>query len=305
MQIAATLVVAWFIVKTLVGQWHAVEGQPLEINPNWTLIVGSAAVVLATYAVLIEAWRRILIAWKAKLAFWPAARIMSISRLGLYVPGRIWQIAAMTRMAQSAKVNPIAAAGSSVLNTVVNIAMGFLVALVAGWRSFGRLSHGRTGVGVALVVVAVAAILLLPFALPIMLRLARRVTGRDLADVTLPHRAVYVAVVANIVAWLLYGAAFQLFVRGMTGRAPGSFADYVTAFAWPYLLGYLVLFVPGGLGVREVALAVALDALHLAAPPTAAVIAVSSRLWLSVLELVPGLLFLIADRRSRSRDQTS
>ena len=301
----ATIVVAWFIVKALVGQWRAVEGQPLEINPNWTLIAASGAVVLATYAVLIEAWRRILVAWNAKLAFWPAARIMSISRLGLYVPGRIWQIGMMARMAQNAKVNPVAAAGSSVLNTVVNIAMGFLVALVAGWRSFDRLSHGRTGVGVALVIVAVTAILLLPFALPIMLRLARRVTGRDLADVTLPHRAVYVAVVANIVAWLLYGAAFQLFVRGMTGSAPGSFADYVTAFAWPYLVGYLAVVVPGGLGVREVALAVALDALNLAAPPTSVVVAVSSRLWLSVLELVPGLLFLIADRRSRSRAQKS
>ncbi len=305
MQVVATVVVAWFVVRALVGQWHAVERQPLEINPNWTLIAASGVVVLATYAVLIEAWRRILVAWKAKLAFWPAARIMSISRLGLYVPGRIWQITVMAKMAQNAKVSPVAAAGSSVLNTVVNIAMGFLVALVAGWRSFDRLSHGRTGVGVALVVLALAGILLLPFALPIMMRLARRITGRDLADVTLPHRAVYVAIVANIIAWLMYGAAFQLFVRGMTGSAQGSYADYVTAFAWPYLVGYLAVVFPGGLGVREVALAVALDALHLAAPPTAAVIAVSSRLWLSVLELVPGLLFWIGVRRSRSRAPTT
>ena len=305
MQVVATVVVAWFVVRALVGQWRAVEHQPLEINPNRTLIAASGVVVLATYAVLIEAWRRILVAWKAKLAFWPAARIMSISRLGLYVPGRIWQITVMARMAQNAKVSPVAAAGSSVLNTVVNIAMGFLVALVAGWRSFDRLSHGRTGVGVALVVLALTGILLLPFALPIMMRLARRITGRDLADVTLPHRAVYVAIVANIIAWLMYGAAFQLFVRGMTGSAQGSYADYVTAFAWPYLVGYLAVVMPGGLGVREAALAVALDALHLAAPPTAAVIAVSSRLWLSVLELVPGLLFWIGVRRSRPRTPTS
>jgi hypothetical protein len=298
-QVVATIVVAWFVGKTLVAQWRAVQGQPLEINPNWTLIVASAVVVLATYAVLIEAWRRILIAWKTSLAFWPAARIMSVSRLGLYVPGRIWQMTAMAAMAQRANVNPGAAAGSSVLNTVVNIAMGFLVALVAGWRSFDRLSQGRTGVGVTLLVVVVAAILLLPTMLPIVLSTARRLTGRNVPVMTLPHRAVYVAIVANIVAWLLYGAAFELFVRGMTGSTPGSYADYVTAFAWPYLVGYLALVVPGGLGVRELALALALNALNLAAPPTAAVIAVSSRLWLSVLELVPGLLFLIGDRRSR------
>jgi uncharacterized membrane protein YbhN (UPF0104 family) len=300
-QIGATIIVAWFIVKQLYAQWHDVERQPLDLQPNWGWIVLGALVVLAAYGVLIEAWRRILVAWRASIGFWPAARIMSISRLGLYVPGRIWQVTAMAEMARRAKVNPVAATGSSVLNTIVNIAMGFLVAIVAGGRSLAQISHGATGTRVALLVVALGAILLLPSALPLILGAARRVLKRDLPDVTLPHRAVYVAIVANVVAWILYGAAFQLFVRGMTGSSPGSIADYVAVWAWSYLAGYLAVVVPGGLGVREAALAFALSGLKLASPPTSLVIAVTSRLWLSVVELVPGLLFLIESRRSRSR----
>jgi hypothetical protein len=304
-QVVATLVVAWFVVKALVAQWHAVHGQPIQLRPNWAIIVASALVVLAAYAVLIEAWRRILVAWNTSLAFWPAARIMSVSRLGLYVPGRIWQMTTMMTMAQNEKVKPVAAAGSSVLNTIVNLAMGFLVALVAGWRSFGRISQGKTGVGVTLLVVVLTGVLLLPTALPLILGWARRVTGKDLIDVTLPHRAVYLAIVANIVAWLLYGAAFELFVFGMTGNAPGSYADYVTTWAWSYLAGYLAVIVPGGLGVREAALAFALGTLNLATPPTAVVIAVSSRLWLSVLEVIPGVLFLKRVGGSRPRAPTT
>jgi hypothetical protein len=300
-QAVATLVVAWFVVKALRAQWHAVERQPLELHPNWLIILASAFVVLGQYTVLIEAWRRILVAWKASIGFWPAVRIVSVSRLGLYVPGRIWQMTAMSTMAEREGVKWQAAVGSSVLNTVVNIAMGFLVALVAGWRSFDTISQGRTGLGVTLLAVVLGAVLLLPTALPLILGTARRLTKKDLPDVTLPHRAVYLAIGANILAWLLYGAAFQLFVLGMTGSAPGSFADYVTAFAWPYLVGYLALVVPGGFGVRELALAAALGALHLATPATAAVIAVSSRLWLSLLEIVPGLLFLRRTSGSHSR----
>ncbi len=303
-QAVATVVVAWFIVKALAKQWSEVRGQPLEIQPSWAWIVVSALVVLAAYAVLIEAWRRILVAWRASLAFWPAARIMSISRLGLYVPGRVWQITAMAAMAQRSGVNPIAATGSSVLNTIVNIAMGFLVALVAGWRSFGQISQGRTGESVGLLVVVLGAIVLLPTVLPILLKTGRRFKP-NLPDVTLPHRAVYVAIVANIVAWLLYGAAFQLFVRGMTGSSSGSFADYVTTWAWSYLAGYLAVIVPGGLGVREAALALSLSSLKLASPSTALVLALTSRLWLSVVELVPGLLFWFDFRRSRPRAPTT
>jgi hypothetical protein len=107
------------------------------------------------------------------------------------------------------------------------------------------------------------------------------------------------------VAWLLYGAAFELFVLGMTGSAPGSYADYVTSWAWSYLAGYLAVIVPGGLGFREAALALSLNTLNLASPSTAAVIAVSSRLWLSVLEVVPGVLFLKRAGGSRSRAPTT
>jgi len=125
-----------------------------------------------------------------------------------------------------------------------------------------------------------------------LLDVARRMTGKPLAIGTVPHRAVYLAIAGNVVAWLLYGAAFELFVRGVTGEALGSFANYVTAWAWPYIFGYLAFFSPGGLGVREGALTLALGVLGLANTQTALVIAVTSRLWLTVTELLPGLTFL-------------
>ena len=137
--------------------------------------------------------------------------------------------------------------------------------------------------------------------LPLLLGLARRFTGRDLAIAAIPHRAIYLSLAGNIIAWLLYGAAFQLFVRGVIGPAPGSYADYVTAYAWPYVLGYLVLVAPGGIGVRDGALALALTALGITTPPQAALIMVTSRLWLTVLELFPGLAFVVAGARAPRR----
>ena len=119
-------------------------------------------------------------------------------------------------------------------------------------------------------------------------------TGGMSLAVTLPHRAVYLAIAGNIVAWLLYGAAFELFVLGVVGPVHASYAAFVTAWSWAYVLGYLVIVVPAGIGVRDSALALALTGLGITTPPQAAVIVVASRLWLTVLELLPGFAFVVA-----------
>jgi glycosyltransferase 2 family protein len=296
-QIVVTTIVLLFVARALFTQWRQFRGTPLIVSPNWTIIITSGLVVIATYALLVETWRRILGAWGSALAFPDAVRIWCVSNLGRYVPGKVWQIGAMSTMAERAGVSAAAAAGSAVLNTIVNIATGFLVALVAGWRSFDTLSNGNTGIGIAILTIALGGVLLLPTALPYLLAVARRVTGRALDLGPIPHRAIVISLIGNIVAWLMYGAAFELFVRGVIGSAPGAFADYVTAYAWPYILGYLAILLPGGLGVRDSALAVVLGALKLATPPQAVVVTVTSRLWLTVLELVPGFIYLARGMR--------
>ena len=304
-QIVLTDIVLWFVGRAVVGQWRAFRGVPLAAQPNWIYIVASGALFWLTYAVLIETLRRVLVTWdggdRRRLSFMTVARLWSISNFGRYVPGKVWGIGAMATMANKAGIGGVAAAGSAVLNTIVNIATGLLVAIVAGWRSFDVISQGKTGVGIALVVVALAGVLALPLALPKMLDIVRRVTGRTISVSNVPHRSVYWALAGNLLSWVLYGAAFRTFVYGVLGSAPGSFVDYVTAYAWPYILGYLAVFVPGGLGVRELALAAALTTLGVASPRQAALVSVTSRLWLTVLELLPGLLFLAAGARSRSK----
>lgn len=307
-QIIIAATVLWFVAAALLEQWRTFRGTPLVVAPNWAFIIASGLVFLATHAILVETLRRILIAWNGdspgahpRLPFLTVARFWSISNFGKYVPGKLWGVGAMATMAQRAGASGVAAAGSAVLSTLVNIATGILVALVAGWRAFQHISGGIAAVSAGLALAGLVGLLALPALLPRVLEIARRVTGRSLPAASVPRRAVFIALAGNVIAWLLYGAAFQLFVYGIIPNAPGRFSEYVTAYAWPYILGYLFLVVPGGLGVREGALAAALTELAIATPPQAAVISVTSRLWLTVLELLPGLVFLAVGPRPRSK----
>jgi uncharacterized membrane protein YbhN (UPF0104 family) len=79
----------------------------------------------------------------------------------------------------------------------------------------------------------------------------------------------------------------------------------VTAYTLSYLIGYLSLITPGGIGPREAALSFLLVTLGLAAGREAAVITIASRLWLTVLEIVPGVLFLLRRSRDAAPSETS
>jgi uncharacterized membrane protein YbhN (UPF0104 family) len=106
-----------------------------------------------------------------------------------------------------------------------------------------------------------------------------------------------------MMTWIVYGASFWCMLRGV-GITPGGFWETIAAFSGAYLLGFLALFAPGGLGVREGALAVLLA--PQIGPGLAGVIAVGSRLWMTLLELtqlIP-LAFGLGRLRSIHHDPT-
>jgi hypothetical protein len=129
------------------------------------------------------------------------------------------------------------------------------------------------------------------------IRLYQRVTGKTVATPELPRRPIWIAAAACSAAWVLYGISFCVFARGVAPVATGEVASYVAAFTASYILGYVMLFAPGGLGVRDVTIAAFLEQLHLTTGGAGVLVAFASRLWLTVLEVLPGLVYLVAGAR--------
>lgn len=293
-----------YAVRALRNQWSDSTVAFGQLHPNWVWIAISGVLFLVSYAVLIEMWREVLRGWGSRLAFWAAARIWTISNLGRYVPGKVVQIGAMGVMSERAGVSPIAATGSSILNVLVNLIAGFIVVAVFGWPLLKLQAIGGARTALIFLLVCVAMLIVLPIVLPPIIRVLSRVTGRNFNIGALPRVAILTSLVGNVVAWLLYGAAFSLFARGVLGFSQGSLTAYVAVYALSYLVGYLVLFAPAGAGFREAAMIALLPAAHLADPAQATILAVTSRLWLTALEIAPGALFLGIDGlRRRPREE--
>ncbi len=291
-QVVFVVAVLWFGGRLVATHWGDVRALSATLTPSWGRISWSAVIVAISYAVLIATWRGMVNAWGSSLGAGQSARIWFVSNLGRYVPGKVWQIGAMGVMASEAGVPAAAAVGSSLVIALVNILVGFGVVAATGAESFGSIGVNPSALWIPLGVLA-AVTASLPWTLKPLVRLTGRVTGRPVEAPNLPAAAVWLAAAGCTAAWVLYGLAFQQLAIGVLGpAAAGDAGAYVAIFTLSYLLGFLTLVAPGGIGVREVAMGAMLTAAGLATGAEATILVVASRLWLTVLEIVPGVLFL-------------
>ena len=292
-QIALAAIVLVLVLRKLAEEWGAVKLALDQARPNWLALAASGLIVLATYAILIETWRVLLRGWQHEIPFIDAARIWTISNLGKYLPGKVWSITALVVMTREYGVSATEGATASVLVTLVNTIVGFVVAIVAGAPLLRLPPYA-----VVVIALIAAAVLASPSALPRLGGLAGRVLRRDIVLRPLAHRVLLIAALLTALAWLMYGVAFWLFAIGVLGSAPGALRDYVAVFAGSYLLGFIAIFSPAGVGVREGAMGIALRRAGFAVGP-AYLLVVASRLWLTALEVLPPLIFLAFVRRRR------
>jgi len=290
--------IVYWAGRAVATQWADVKSAVSTAQIDWPWVLLSSAIVLLTYGILIQSWRLLLAGWGGHLRFGVAIRIWTVANLGRYVPGKVWSVGALGVLANREGVSGVAAAGAAILGTLLNLGAGFGILATAGTRAMAAFNPWMKPAAIVVGIAFVAGTLLLPRLLPPVLSRLARWRGLSVTDRQLPARTLWIASAINAVSWVLYGLAFAAFARGVAPQVIGTPTEFIVIWTASYLLGYVVLVAPGGVVVREVAMASALITLGLATSTAdATFLAVASRLWLTVWELLPGLVSLIAAPR--------
>jgi uncharacterized membrane protein YbhN (UPF0104 family) len=279
-----------FATAELARQWGAVEAAAKSAELHWGPTVASCLLVFVSYTVLVEAWRRMVAGFGSTITYSDAATIWFISNLGKYIPGKVWQLGSMALMARERGVSPMAAAGSAVVMTMIHTVAGFGVVAITGVTVLDLPL-----VAVIALVASGALLLLSPHIVPRVASVLARILKREIPLRAPTARSLWYAAAASTLSWVLYGLAFYLLSLGVGIPPAGAPGVYVAVFGGSYLLGFLALFAPGGVGVREVVMAAALTKFGMPQGP-AILLVLASRLWLTVLELIPALALLLRYR---------
>ena len=293
LQFAAGAFLVILAVRSLVLNWQELRAQPLEwrFSPTWLL--ASVLVVFAGYAVLIEAWRRVVLSMGEQLPFWTAARIWFLASLGKYVPGKVWAVAGAAVLAQRAGVDPsVAVAGALVLQALALGSGAVIVALTA--REAFQVAGAEMYPAAAAVLLACTAGIVMLTSQPMLNRIGRLLPSSFPRLRAVQPGWLLLAFAANLLAWVAYGAALVLLTKGVLPSVHLGLRQAIGVFTCSYLVGFVALFAPGGLGPRESVFLLMLAG-DIGLKPAAG-LALASRLLLTGTEVLPTIPFLL--RRS-------
>jgi glycosyltransferase 2 family protein len=290
--IAGCLVVA-LAARSIALNWQSLRAQPIDWRFSSGWIITSVVVVFTAYAVLIEAWRRVVLSMGEKLAFFQATRIWFLASLGKYVPGKVWAVAGAAILAQRAGVDPSAAVAGALVLQALALASGAVAVGLTAREAFQAVGPGVWPVALAVVALSFTGIFLLT-SQPLLDRLSR------LLPASLPRlRAIRPVVLvggfaANVFAWGAYGVALICLARGLLPDVHLGLAQAIGVFTCSYLVGFIAVFAPGGLGPRESIFLLMLTG-DIGLKPAAA-LALASRLLLTGTEVLPAVPLLLRRR---------
>lgn len=288
-QLVLTVGVTWLIVAQVgvtLDEALALDAALPAVNPGLLLL--SSLLLLAGFLGAAALWGRMARELGGPgLSTGSAARIVFAANLGRYLPGKVWQMAGLAVLSRRAGMSATVAATAGVLGQT------FLLAAAGVWGAslLLGLEEGRAGIVLALALLALfVGVAAVPSALRRLLALAFR--AARIPPERIPSLDPFFGIrwlALYVGLWTVYGAAFALLVRGL--GFGGGILELAPPFAAAYLLGYVAIFAPAGIGVREGFL---IAFLRPGLAGAAVGVAILARVWMTVVELLPaGALALI------------
>ncbi len=215
-----------------------------SINAVKLLLCALLIIVVRVQNVELVQQSLVLVGWKPN--FKNAFSFVSISQLGKYIPGGVWQFFARFEAYKEANITYKNMGKAFIVENVWLVAGSFFVSLafLLLSRPIELLAKYGFSMDARLYPVLGAAALLLWLITVAVSELVIRGKGA-----ALPLGRTFYIFASQSVLWILYGISFFC-LFSQTGTLNDLFFT-IGAFGLSFLAGYVIVIAPGGLGVRE------------------------------------------------------
>jgi hypothetical protein len=263
---------------------QSLQKAPLSLVAPRLLLAAWGAIGAAT-VIQVLAWQVIMIGLRVEVNRWRLAQGYLLPFVARYIPGSVWGYLGRSQWMYQHYNIPYS-------KTNVASAIEVLSVLTSGLIVLCAYSVVKTAGAARLGFAGLAAIAPILVWFGMRLAVVRRLSAFLPASIpyvailqTLPFRIWAGVLSLHLVLWLCYGFALRMTVGSLEliGSPDLLTSTFMFTFAW--LIGFFILFIPSGLGVRELMLSTLLTTVVAASSSVGTAAALLLRLLLLVTEV--------------------
>jgi hypothetical protein len=270
---------AYFTVPIFARSFR--EFNPAEWEINYWLLAASLLLMQVVLWCQSAIWSKLIGLFNRKLGYWKAFKIAYLGQLGRYIPGKVWQLLAVTYLAKKEGVRVEEATAGFILSQVFATPPGLLIVVTYLFiaQAGGAYREYSTFGWAALLAIAVFLVIFLqPNLFKSMLNFGlTRLARQPEVEFRLEKKVGIEVLFYYFLTWNFYGLCFYLFLISILPGYEFSLVETIGAWTLAYLVGYWTIILPAGIGAREAALILLLA--PIIGPERAGIVVVGARLW--------------------------
>ena len=277
--VALVCVIFYFLVRSLITNWTQIPFSQIRFN---TLYVVISFLCLAVYfSLLTRGWTSIVAELGSRVPYCKAFWIVSTSQIAKYVPGGIWYTVGRVYLARTENVKEETGILSVVFETFLLMLTNLIIFLISV-----NFITGETYLSPLLSVTFIIMILILlyPPLLNRLLNLGLRLLKKPAVELKARYLSILKISTFFFALWIAQIAGYFFLINSIYPVEASQLPNLTAAYTLSWITGFIVLFAPGDLGVREGMMTLLLSSIL--PLPLAIAISFITRVWITIFEVL-------------------
>lgn len=275
-----------WIGRALYLNWHKISFEELEFN--YVFLILSALFHICGFLLMSITWKYTMLFLGQDIRFTHSLEILSLTRLGRYLPGKIWFAMGRAYFAKAKGIPQRTVYVSIVLEVILQFWAAVLLFFATGAPVFGEGMNINLYVLGAVLIVSL--VLMYPAVFNRLVNVILKRLKRQTIDFSLTIPRILVLLAMFFLIFAFHGCGFLFLIRSFYPLELAKFPVMVSIFAVAWVVGFVSFITPAGLGVREGMLSLLLT--NYVPTGIGIIAALLSRIWLTVIEVLLFFLFV-------------
>jgi hypothetical protein len=281
-----------FMVYYLFQNWGVLKNYQWHFN-IWLLLLSMILlwIALASTVLIYQLIFKELAG--AHIKYLQLFRIINITNIGRYLPGKLWSVVGLIFYTSEYGINKKQTTLAVITNEVAGKASGLILGIL-----YFFFSDSLKGYLPAMIILLAGCLIVIhPWVLDKIINTGLRILKKQTIEIEFGYWSILKFVLIFIISWLLHSLAFYVLVNSMAPLPSVNLIKFATILPLCWVIGYIILLAPGGLGVREAMLVVMLG--EFLPKEVALAIAVIQRLWFTAVEGINVLMALAIPAKTK------